>query len=174
MKPDEVVQVLQHYRHDLMNHLQIVQGYLSMKKPDKAEAKLKETLDYYNEERKLMGLNAPMFMLWLIQFNSRFKNWRINYQIHTEYKDLRTIDNQLTEQCKHILSTFRHALNDTELFEVNLELNARTNPSQIQVRLFIDSGDRLEINGDKLNLSNVVDMDETTSGISCVFSIPWN
>lgn len=106
MGPEQIVQVLQYYRHDLMNHLQIVQGYLSMKKTDKAETKLKETLDYYNEERKLMSLNAPMFMLWLIQFNSAFKNWRITYHIHTEYKDLRIIDEQLREQCKHIFKRF--------------------------------------------------------------------
>lgn len=28
---ERVVQILQHYRHDLMNHLQIVQGYVDEK-----------------------------------------------------------------------------------------------------------------------------------------------
>ncbi|MBY7143263.1 Spo0B domain-containing protein [Virgibacillus sp. NKC19-3] len=172
MRADEVVQVLQYYRHDLMNHLQIVQGYLSMKKVDKAEAKLKETLDYYNEERKLMSLNAPMFMLWLLQFNSMFHNWRITYHIHTECKDLRTIDRQLTEQSKHIINALRQALDDTQLVEVNLELNEIPNPLQIEIRLFIEGEDRLKLNREKLNLSNVVDMDEKSSGICCVFSIP--
>ncbi|WP_373892927.1 Spo0B domain-containing protein [Virgibacillus natechei] len=174
MGPNEIVQVLQHYRHDLMNHLQIVQGYLSMKKTDKAEAKLKETLDYYNEERKLMSLNAPMFMLWLIQFNSTSANWRVTYQIHTEYKDLGTIDWALTDQCKHILSAFRQASDDTELFEVNVELNEIINPSQIEIRLIIESGDCLKLNREKLNLSNTVVMDEKPGFISCVFSIPLN
>ena len=34
---ERVVQILQHYRHDLMNHLQLVQGYVGMRNIENAE-----------------------------------------------------------------------------------------------------------------------------------------
>ncbi|WP_206207822.1 Spo0B domain-containing protein [Virgibacillus profundi] len=138
MVEKDVVQALQHYRHDLMNDLQIVQGYLSMGKADKAEAKVKEWMEYFNEERKLMSLKAPSFILWVIQFNSRYENFRLSYTIHTENKDLQKIDEKLVEQCNHIMEDFINTSNDQELYNLKLKLSLTENPSKINVRICLD------------------------------------
>lgn len=35
MKADDVLEIIRHYRHDLLNELQLVHGYLSMGKDGK-------------------------------------------------------------------------------------------------------------------------------------------
>ncbi|MBP1968791.1 stage 0 sporulation protein B (sporulation initiation phosphotransferase) [Virgibacillus natechei] len=172
MESEQTLEVLQYYRHDLMNHLQIVQGYLSIGKAEKAEAKLKESMDHYNEERKLMSLNAPMFILWLIRFNTTYMNLRITYQIHTDNIDLRRIDKQLVEQCQDVITSLVKATDDTELYDLTLELNEIKKSSQIKVSLFIDEGDRLKLNLDQMEQNKTVHVNEITSGILCEFSIP--
>lgn len=51
MDEKETVRIIQKYRHDLMNRLQIVSGYLTMGKADKAKMNLDNVLEYYEEER---------------------------------------------------------------------------------------------------------------------------
>src|SRR5690625_449462 len=55
------------YRHDLMNDLQLIQGYASMGKNDKSNEKLKQFIHKLNMERQLQTLDAPEFTLWLIK-----------------------------------------------------------------------------------------------------------
>ena len=74
-----------------MNNLQVVQGYLSMDKIDIAKNKLAECVDYYHEERKLMNINAPYFILWVIQFNHCHDNIQLTYHVGDGTLDLCSI-----------------------------------------------------------------------------------
>ncbi|QKY69573.1 Spo0B domain-containing protein [Lentibacillus sp. CBA3610] len=65
MEEKEVIQLLRHYRHDLMNHLQIVQGYLSMGKMEKAQKKLTNYMQLLQEEGKLVNMHAPAFVFYI-------------------------------------------------------------------------------------------------------------
>ncbi|HLR52848.1 MAG TPA: Spo0B domain-containing protein [Candidatus Avamphibacillus sp.] len=122
MKNDEVVQLLQHYRHDLMNRLQVIKGYASMKKTDHVNEKLNELIDDFNEERKLMSLNTPNFLLWLLQFNSFYENIRMTYKIHIENRCLIHLDNQLMKKSKTVVKTIESFGEHTELYTIHLEL----------------------------------------------------
>ncbi|WP_170138766.1 Spo0B domain-containing protein [Oceanobacillus chungangensis] len=84
MEEKEVVEVLQFYRHDVMNDLQIISGYISMGKLEKVEKKFGELFSFYEEERKLMSIKAPKFILWLIRFNNLYNNFRLTYNIQVE------------------------------------------------------------------------------------------
>ncbi|RHW33043.1 Spo0B domain-containing protein [Oceanobacillus profundus] len=129
MMGERVVQILQHYRHDLMNHLQIVQGYVGMRNIEKAEKKLGEIVDYYNEERKLMSLNMPEFMIWIIQFNVRYENLRLTYKVHSEYKNLHVSDSILVKQFQDFMERCVDILNPEELYEVTLVIEESSDTS---------------------------------------------
>src|SRR5690625_1919955 len=93
-----MVQILRNTQHDLMNNLQIIQGYLSMEKIDMVKAKLVDSIDYYSEERKLIQINAPHFILWVIQFNHSHDNIKLTYRINVENIDLSKIDLRLVQK----------------------------------------------------------------------------
>ncbi|MEC5422051.1 Spo0B domain-containing protein [Virgibacillus sp. C22-A2] len=178
MNEKEVVRVLQHYRHDLMNKMQIIQGYLSMGKVEIVETKVTDFLEYFNEERKLLSLNAPKFILWVIQFNNKYENFRLTYKIHTGNKKLQAIDNLLVEQFNMILVCLTKICDKTRLFELNLQISETEKPSLLRISLFID-GNSDDIDGFKQNLENMrlnymVDVKETSNGMMCEFSVPCN
>ncbi|SFA69022.1 stage 0 sporulation protein B (sporulation initiation phosphotransferase) [Lentibacillus halodurans] len=123
MEEKDVIQLLRHYRHDLMNHLQIVQGYLSMGKTDKVQKKVKNYLQQLQEESKLVNLNAPFFALYLLQFGSLHMNFRLTYHIHTENKNLQSVDQLLTDYCKQVMEKIKNATDETELYELDVRLS---------------------------------------------------
>lgn len=179
MEERDVVKVLQHYRHDLMNNLQIVHGYLSMGKIDKVENKMKECIAFYNEERKLMSLNMPKFALWIIRFNSVYDNFRLTYQLHTENKQLHDYDELLVNRCNDIISKMKLNGDSQELIELHLELQEQqTDPSQIEVTILIKSGfceqDKRKINEKLMEQIHDIRVNETSNGKVVHFLIPCN
>src|SRR5699024_6334574 len=139
MEEKDVVGLLQNQRHDMLNHLQIIQGYLSMGNTEKVKDKIETWLDYFNEERKLFNLNAPLFALWIMQFKHMYTNARLTYKVHIKKKNLQTVDQQLTEQCKQMINSLMQEQSNSELYEGNLELNESTDePEIINIKFLIN------------------------------------
>lgn len=122
MRDSDVIQMLRHYRHDLMNHLQIVQGYLSMGKTDKVQNKLKDYMGELHEEGKLVNLNAPMFALYILQFKFLHTNFRVIYHIRTAAKNLQSVDELLTDCCEKIMERIVKSSDEMQLYVLNIQL----------------------------------------------------
>ncbi|AXI09583.1 hypothetical protein CUC15_11905 [Oceanobacillus zhaokaii] len=146
MEEKDVVEVLQYYRHDIMNDLQIISGYLSMGKLEKVEKKFEELFSFYEQERKLMHLKAPKFILWLIRFNNLYNNFRLTYNIQVENTQLSMIDDILIKQSKKVMDFYTSISNLSTLYEVNIDLIKRKKPSQIEVNFSIDGHFKLKHN----------------------------
>lgn len=178
MEEKDVVNVLQHYRHDLMNNLQVVHGYLSMGKIDKVESKVNECIAFFNEERKLMGLNMHKFTLWIIEFNNIYDNLRLTYQVHTENKNLSDYDELLVKRCNNIINRVKVSCDPLALIEVHLQLKEQTNPSQIEVNFLINNCfcelDKLKINEKHMGEDRELHVSETANGKEIHFLIPCN
>src|SRR5699024_5790445 len=174
MEEKDVVVLLQNQRHDMLNHLQIIQGYLSMGNTEKVKDKMETWLDYFNEERKLFNLNAPLFALWIMQFNHMYTNARLTYKVQIKKKNLQTVDQQLTEQCKQMINSLMQEQSNSELYEGNLELNESTDdPEIINIKFSINGrfpgAENFKskfINKDKYF---PVTIQETENGITCYF-----
>ncbi|HLR41333.1 MAG TPA: Spo0B domain-containing protein [Virgibacillus sp.] len=179
MEEKDVVGLLQNQRHDMLNHLQIIQGYLSMGNTEKVKDKMETWLDYFNEERKLFNLNAPLFALWIMQFNHMYTNARLTYKVHIKKKNLQTVDQQLTEQCKQMINSLMQEQSNSELYEGNLELNESTDDPEIINIKFSINGRFPDAENFKSKFKNKdqyfpVTIQETENGITCYFSISCN
>lgn len=135
MQEKTMLQILQKTQHDLMNNLQVIQGYLSMDKIDMVKTKLADYIDYYYEERKLIHINAPHFILWVMQFNHA--NIELSYRINFENKDLSKVDLQLLQHCKEIVNIIINLGQKRELYNMDLRLNDDSQ-SNITVTITID------------------------------------
>lgn len=166
----DVVNILQHYRHDLMNRLQIVQGYASMGKTEKAEMKLDEMIAHYHEERKLMALKMPHFLLWAIQFDHTYSNFRINYEVTGDNRDLSLLDEKLLEKCNLLIERCIQMLDEDELFEVLLELHVKDDRLTVKIS-FCGNADFTALDMERLRteISDMV-MEKEENGISFGFS----
>jgi len=116
----EVIRLLQRYRHDVANHLQIVHGYLSMGLKERAEEKLREWISLCEQERRLTSLRAPKFALWIFQFNASYNRLHLTYHIHTEQKDLSAFDEEIACLFDKLAQIALEEGEDNELYEAEL------------------------------------------------------
>ncbi|MFB4166601.1 Spo0B domain-containing protein [Virgibacillus sp. JSM 102003] len=174
MEEKDVIKVLRRNRHDLLNHLQIIQGYLSMGKTDKVQSKITEYLQLLDEERKLVNLNAPLFALSLIQFDSLHTNFRLTYHIHTDNNDLQHLDEVLESSTNQLMSQIKYMSDKTELYEVHLQMYEESSSSMIELKLTVN-GNLPSIEKLMKNIESMgqkVEVHQEPYGIVCTISIP--
>lgn len=172
MEEKEAMDILRYYRHDVMNDLQIVQAYSSMGKLDKVEEKIASYLVHFNEERKLMNLNAPNLALWLIPFNSIHPNFRFTYAIRDENIDISDIDEKLTLDCKSCIKHLQKVTDNSELYDGEFILEYLSQAKMIQVKLIL-SGNFAEEKASKA-IENTIIRQQNEDNITFMVKIPWN
>ncbi|MDY0405458.1 Spo0B domain-containing protein [Virgibacillus sp. 179-BFC.A HS] len=123
METSEVLRLLQHNRHDLMNQIQLLKGYASMGKMEKVQEKLESMIQSADQERKLMNLHADEFSLWLIQFNRRYANLRLVYEVHITDANLSKMDAKMYRCAASIFSAIQSAADANELYHGKLEIH---------------------------------------------------
>ncbi len=171
----EAVRVLQYQRHDMMNHLQIIHGYMSMGNTEKAKNKMKSWMDELTEERKLFHLQAPKFALWLMQVNHVHTNLRLSYHIETD-ADLHEMDELLTTHCRRVLASVQKEIDLSSLYTGSLALNENAETSAINVTVTLD-GSFNEVKNIETGLADMEDrlfvsVSKTDNGVMCRFSVP--
>jgi len=175
MEENDVLNILKLYRHDIMNQMQLVQGYLSMGATEKVAEKVHDITAAFHEERKLMALEAPKFALWLIQFNSLYDNIRITYEIHIENKNGKIADALLLQQCKNIIKYCYTYLNPMKLYEMKLNIReVADHPNQLLVEMIVDPGitEDLRLLNEYAVQNNKIEMKETEHGTAFTLIIP--
>ena len=149
MDEKETVGLIQKYRHDLMNRLQIVSGYLSMGKADKAKKNLDDVIKFYEEERKLMRLNADAFMIWVLRFQDNYPSFALTYRIDLLESMEKSIDGQkLLSACEALLAVLSDA---AEAFHVHeLFLHMKEKETHWEIGMNINN-----VVLEKINMNNV-------------------
>ncbi|MCT1903362.1 Spo0B domain-containing protein [Oceanobacillus sojae] len=169
MDEKETVRLIQKYRHDLMNRLQIVSGYLTMGKADKAKMNLDNVLEYYEEERKLMRLNADKLMIWILQFQETYPAFALTYHVDLLESSTKKIDEQeLLSSCKKLLAFLSEAAQDLLVYDLSLHIEEQE--TQWVIRMIIK-----DIILEKISIENI----EQQYGISVTqenekMNFEWN
>lgn len=122
MDEQDVIQLLRYYQHDLLNELQIIQGYASMNKIDKVKEKIAACVDVYNKERQLMYLNSPKFALWLMKAQHHQKNIGISYDLQLGQIDLSLIDQDMFDIGTCIVEHIKQHGNEFSLYELHIDM----------------------------------------------------
>ncbi len=138
MKAAEVVDMFRHYRHDLLNDIQLIHGYASMGNLDKIKDKLQDLLQKTNEERRLTNLKCPHFTLWLMNFNAQYENIRLSYKVLIQ-EDLSTFDLTLYATCQEIIQILHNYSSKEKLYNGELIL---FNEGEPKVKLTFDGAFR--------------------------------
>ena len=168
MDEKDFIKVLQLYRHDLINHLQVIQGYVNMDQLDKVKSKVNDLWNHLNQEKILVHTDAPKFIFWILQVNHVEENIRIKYHFIDKIK-LGLIDELLTEQCKQLVEQIKNNGENFKLYEVNISF-LKNKSSQIVVNFNIQGEIKLELmmsNLSQLELNHYLDIKQTSNGLDC-------
>jgi sensor histidine kinase regulating citrate/malate metabolism len=106
----EMMRVLSHYRHDWMNDLQVLCGYISLKKYDKLAPYLEKIKDKMSEESYIANIGNSSLSLLLLSY----RQYSQHYELHVSMD--RSINlhalpirpDRLTRLVKEGLQLFQH------------------------------------------------------------------
>src|SRR5699024_1065158 len=114
MNEADVVRLLQDYQHDIKNELQVIYGYLSMRKIDQVQTKLNQWINHFHKEQSFLMLQAPKFILRVIRFHHTYNPLKLSYHV------------------QHIF------LQSTKTYEITLEIHELTDYS-IEMNILLPS-----------------------------------
>ncbi|HLR14610.1 MAG TPA: Spo0B domain-containing protein [Bacillota bacterium] len=124
MNAEEIVELLQYRRHDLVNDMQIIHGYVSMDMLDRAQEKVEEFLRKTEQERKLYMLKAPLFTICIEKFRMHQEIFTLTYDIH-EMIELQDYDECLTKICNTLLEIITTHFNHEHMHVLQIDIGTK-------------------------------------------------
>jgi stage 0 sporulation protein B (sporulation initiation phosphotransferase) len=103
MEAKETVAFIQYYRHELLNHLQVIQGYMKLGNLEKAEANMEKLFEQLDRERDLLRLKIPHVFLWLFAKSMEHPELDITYSAQNYTGTLEAADKEMMEKLDYIL-----------------------------------------------------------------------
>lgn len=87
---DLVLQVLNHQRHDWLNHFQVLLGYLQLGRTEQGEEYLQRVTDLICQESTIARMNCPSLSVLFLTFNALHKDLLLEVEIgeHTDLSKL--------------------------------------------------------------------------------------
>ncbi|MEJ8545722.1 Spo0B domain-containing protein [Brevibacillus borstelensis] len=124
---DELLTVLNRQRHDWLNHVQVLLGYLRLGRPEEGEAYLKRVSELAMQESMLARLNCSMLSVFFLTFNALNKDMLIEVDVcsHVDLALTALDEKALFDTVSGIVCTVNKHL-EKNLFE----------PASMQVSLF--------------------------------------
>ncbi|WLV23676.1 Spo0B domain-containing protein [Aciduricibacillus chroicocephali] len=123
MNEREVMQILQKYRHDVLNQIQLLHGYLSMNRPERARELLDDWIELCDQDRRLSSLSIPQFTLWTARFDSLYSRLRMYHKINTTGIKLTHHDEELHRISNQFADALLRSSSPEILHEVTLSVN---------------------------------------------------
>lgn len=170
MKSRDVVHLIEQYRHDILNHLQLLQGYISLGNIKKAEVSLTNLLEYFQQEKGLLHLNMPNVYLWFIQFPIKYKDFQMSYDIDI-HMDLQFADDAVVKKLNIIMQEIEAITTSNYSYPLEVEFKDNLEACEITLYLKLKSNDMKEE-----FLSKLDDIDRAIGSEEVVyrFQIPIN
>ncbi|MBB5173222.1 Spo0B C-terminal domain-containing protein [Texcoconibacillus texcoconensis] len=87
-KSAQIVEALRHSRHDWLNQLQLIKGYMALERYDRMNDVIEEIIQQAHQDSKISSLNAPVFAERLLTFNWHNHPYQLAYECLLERSDL--------------------------------------------------------------------------------------
>lgn len=137
-KPIEwnVVDILNHSRHDWLNKLQLIKGNLSLQKYDRVNDIIKEVIIEAQQETKLCNLKMSLFASYLMTFNWSNHHFVLEYEILGDSLSLETYDTIVTEWCTAFFELLDQAVDISSENHLGITIDIHSDDEEI--RFFFD------------------------------------
>ncbi|MED4603851.1 Spo0B domain-containing protein [Paenibacillus validus] len=119
-----VLRLFNHYRHDWMNDIQILMGYVQLKKYDKLQAMMEKIKDKVQQESLISKLGIPSLIVYLLSFQTEVKELQLHMRMSEEIR-LQELPHahEVAEGVKALMEGFKQEAVSSTNSEVNtLEL----------------------------------------------------
>jgi len=110
---EEVLDLLRFYKHDNLNHYQVIMGFLQLGKLDKALNYVKHTIDEINQNGKIMLLGSPYLSVTLLkkQLYAQRKNIFFKFELTDQFLEQGLINDSFAFYCEELVNLVEEIIN---------------------------------------------------------------
>ncbi len=112
--------LLSHQRHDWMNDVQVLLGYLTLQKYDRMKSYLQEQIQKANQERLVTELRYAPLAITLITLSNRYMQWRVNVKVEDIFHYTVQEERNVLQIIEHLLPWLEKQLQNVIM---DLQLN---------------------------------------------------
>lgn len=125
MREWNVIEVLRHARHDWLNRLQLIKGYIALGNLEKVDEIMNEIIHAAEQELKLSNLTLSKFVSLLLTFNWEQHSFVLHYEVSSPRKLTNFNDEKIFQWFSNlfqIIDDYADPIVQNDLYiEMNLE-----------------------------------------------------
>ena len=164
------IQIIQKLRHDWMNDLQLILGYIQLGKPEKAEEKIASVIELAGKNRALDRLQLPKTTILLLLLNAENAHFQWEWEVRTTNSSNESFpnDDELKHQLVSIYELLQEHLVEYEVYHATLSIQKKE--EECAFRLIVNEAlDNKETLVEKLKKLSFVESITSTES----FQIKW-
>ncbi len=154
------LKMLQYYRHDLLNEIQLLHGYLQIGNIEQVDQMMASLISNLNEESKLLNLDSRKLILWVIMFNHAHTQIRLTYSINTD-SSIKHLDSLIVKDLEKYINVIEKAIKNSDFYTIHL--NLYTFEDNLGIKLRIKDADESDLYNCLKGISLVNQMKVTIS-----------
>lgn len=136
MDAKEVANLFQFYRHELLNHLQVIQGYVKLGNTDKADEKMSNLFELLHHERNLLNMKIPTVFLWMLTCNMNDQQYKVSCSIKFEGNlDASSAEAYIAECLEKTMEDIKHKYSGERVYPVHIIFKENHKKYRIEVRV---------------------------------------
>lgn len=170
MQADEVLEFIQFYRHELLNKLQVIQGYVQMGRTEKANHYFEELFTNFAKERKLIHLNIPHVFLWFYQYKKENPQFNLSYSVEIQ-TSLNSADMYIKNNLEQIMQDIKEKCDPKKIYRIHLNFYEHGDDNMISVQ--VDLSEK-ETQFGNISLSREIDVRQTADKRIYSFTVDSN
>lgn len=162
MEKMDTVQLLRHYRHDYLNKIQLIKGYLSLGKLDKVNEVLEDIVKLSENETNLSNLNMPLLAELFLTYNWQVSSVKLKYDVIKNGNSLHLNDEFVVQWFERFFEKIENAaqnFNDNELY-IRIKLDNQELSFFIEYNGILEHTESieqfLELQSSKVYISNLI------------------
>jgi stage 0 sporulation protein B (sporulation initiation phosphotransferase) len=116
-----MIKILRHVRHDMLNDIQLLKGYMSLNQLDKVNDLMDKITIEARAEGRLFNLKLEAFAEMLLTYNWEKHPIVLEYEVVEEPRNLSTYDEPITNWTKSLLAMLEANINP--MYEHNITIS---------------------------------------------------
>ncbi|MCU9614000.1 sporulation initiation phosphotransferase B [Caldibacillus lycopersici] len=122
MKEQDIVNLLRHSRHDWLNKIQLIKGYLSFGKLERVNEIIEEIVRQSENESKLSNLPLPQFSALLLTYNWNTNPVVLSYEVLGTGKAINVDDVVFTKWLSQFLQKLNASVSTIDEHQLFLQI----------------------------------------------------
>jgi stage 0 sporulation protein B (sporulation initiation phosphotransferase) len=132
---EKEIELLSSARHEYLNDLQLIKGYLFLKKPGKAEEIIGRVTEKLHHQARLARLHIPECAVYLMDYGWSSHEFSLSYEVIGPERDLSFYDEELTTVYQELFAIIEQYASPIADNTVRIVFNTE---SSLRIQIYFD------------------------------------